>query len=125
MSERNMNNISILCLSLLFSIQTHGAGKWWEKISRRLPWSAAYKMEKQEKQRRKEFAQKLDSMNDHELVAFDLELKSASYRIDTIEEMKALVREKVYTRVNQNERDEILQIVAQSLKARLDKYFKP
>ena len=68
----------------------------------------------------KNFARTLNSMEAYELVAFDLELKSESYGINTIEEMKALVRKKIYARIIQNEQDEILQILAQSLKARLD-----
>ena len=58
-------------------------------------------------------------MNTHELVALDSELKNESHDIDTIEEMKQLARKEIYARIAQNERDEILEILAQSLKARL------
>ena len=109
----------ILCIPLLFSLQTHGAEKWREKVSRHLPWSAAYKLEKKEKQRRKKFVKKLNSMNTHELVALDSELKSESYDVGTIKEMKALARQETYARVNQNEKGEILEILARDLKARL------
>ena len=112
-------NALILCLPVLFSVQTQGASKWREQISRHLPFTTTYKTEKLDKQRRKEFAQKLNSMDTHELVALDSELKSKSYDIGTIEEMKQLAREEIYARIAQNGQGEILEILAKALKARL------
>ena len=114
-----MKQTIIYCFLLLFSLQTHGAKKWREKMSRRLPFTTAYKMEKLEKQRRKEFIQRLNSMEAYELVALDSELKSESWGIDTIEEMKVLARQETYARINQNQQSEILEILDRDLKARL------
>ena len=114
-----MKQIIILCLWILFSFQALGEETWREKISRRLPWSAAYKTEKQEKQRRKEFAQKLVSMNPHELTALDSELRGNTNNASTLEEMKVLARQEIYARIARNEQDEFLQIFARALKARL------
>ena len=114
-------NALILCLSILFSVQTHGAGKWREKISRHLPWSAAFKvkkLEQKEKQHREQLIKKVNSMNNHQLAVLDLELKS-TYDIKTVEEMKELAREEVYARIVQDEQGEILQVVNLSLKERL------
>ena len=103
-------NAVILCLSVFFSLQTHGEGTWRERISRHLPWSAAYKLEKLEKQRREEFTQKLSSMNTHELVALGLELKNNSDdNIGTLEEMKALTGKEIRRRMSQDESNEVLQ----------------
>ena len=114
-------NAVILCLLLLFSLQTHGTGEWREWVSRfLLPFSETAKTYKLEKKQREELTKSLHSMSDRELVALDSELKSDSHGIDTIEEMKTLAREEIYTRIAQNERNEISEILAQSLKARLD-----
>ena len=112
-------NALILCLSVFFSVQTHGAGKWREKISRHLPWSATYKLKKWENQRRKQLSKKVNSMSGRELLVLDSELKSESHDIDTIEEMTQLTRKEIYTRISQNEQDEVFQILAPALKMRL------
>ena len=59
-------------------------------------------------------------MDSHELTALDSELKNDYHDIGTIEEMRVLVREEIYARISQNERDEILEVLARDLKARLD-----
>ena len=115
-------NALILCFSVFFSVQTHGAGKWREKISRHLPFTTTYKLkkwEKSENQRRKQLSKRVNSMSDRELVVLDLELKNESHDIDTIKEMKALARKEIYTRISQNEQDEVFQILAPALKMRL------
>ena len=120
MSERNMKNISILCLSIFFSIQTHGAGKVREWAYRfLLPFTETAKTYKLEKKQRKQLAKSLNSMSNHQLVALSLELKSDFQGIGTLEEMKALTREEIYARIAQNEQDDILQVLDLSLKERL------
>ena len=58
-------------------------------------------------------------MNTHELTALDSELRGNTDNVDTLKEMKALTRQEIYTRVNQNQQDEILEILTPALKTRL------
>ena len=119
-NQSPFKNALILCLSVFFSVQTHGTGKWREWASRfLLPFTTTAKTYKLEKKQRKEFIKSLNSMNDHQLTALDSELKSDFQGIGTIEEMKELTKKEIYARITQNEQGDILQILDLSLKAHL------
>ena len=113
-----MKNIFTLCFFLLFSAQTHGAGKWREKFSRFLPFTKT-KTHKLKKQRERQLAKKVASLSNLELVVLDLELKSNTYNIEILEEMAVLAREEIYQRISGDEQVKILDMLAPSLKAQL------
>ena len=117
-----MKSIVILGLFFLFSIQTHGAGKWRERASRFLPFVApkARKLEKWEQRRKAQIKQMLTSLSDLELMVFDLELKNNTYNIEILKEMAALAREEIFLRIGEDEQAKILDMLAPSLTARLD-----
>ena len=114
-----MKNIFTLCFFLLFSAQTHGAGKWRERFSRFLPFIApkAYKLEKLEQKEKAKTKQRVASMDDLGLMVLDLELRNNTYNIEILEEMAALAREEIYRRIGGNEQAKILDMMAPSLKA--------
>ena len=101
-----MKKIVTVCLLLLFSTQTHGVGKWRERIYRLLPFIApkAYKLEK-----------KVMSLSDLELVVLDLELRDHTENTDTAKEMAALARKEIYRRISRDEQVEILEILTPEL----------
>ena len=115
-------------LDSLFSFKPTGEETWRERVSRRLPWSAAYKTRKAGKTAKKRIRTKTEvSMNPHELrAALDSELRGNTNNVSTLEEMKVLARQEIYARIARNEQDEILQILftttmlmSRVLKARL------
>ena len=114
-----MKSIVVLYICLLFSAQTHGAGKWRERIYRFLPFTApkAYKLEKREKAR---LEKTVTSLSDRELVVLDLELKKHTDGIGTIEKMAQATKQEIYRRILQNGQSEILETLAPSLTAWLD-----
>ena len=113
-----MNKIIILCLILLFSAQTQGAGKWRERVSHFLPFLSP-EAHKLEKKRKAQLLQTVTSLSDLELVALDLELRGHTENIGTLEKMAILAREEIYRRIDQEEYAKILEFLAPSLKARL------
>ena len=114
-----MKNIFTLCFFLLFSAQTHGAGKWRERFSRFLPFIApkAYKLERLEQKEKAKTKQRVASMDDLGLMVLDSELKNNTYNIEILEEMAAFAREEIYRRIDQDEQAKILEFLAPSLKA--------
>ena len=117
-----MKKIVIVCLILFFSTQTHGAGKWRERVYRFLPLVApkAYKLEKLEKQKKAQLTQKVTSLSDLELIVLDSELKGHSNNITALEGMAQLVRKEIFRRIDGNEQAKILDMLASMLTARLD-----
>ena len=116
-----MKNIFILCFFLLFSAQTHGAGKWQKRISRFLPFVApkAYKLEKLEQKEKAKTKKRVASMDDLGLMVLDLELRNNTYNIEILEEMAAFARKEIYQRIGGDEQAKILEFLAPSLKAQL------
>ena len=115
-----MNKIIILCLILFFSIQTHGAGKWRERVSRFLPFIAP-KARKWENKRKAQLTKMVTSLSDRELVVLDLELKGNTDNIKTIEQMAQLTKAEINRRTYRAEHAaEILRILSTSLTTRLD-----
>ena len=108
LSSRNMKNMALFCICLLFSVQTYGAGKWRERIYRFLPFIApkAYKLEKREKAR---LDKTVTSLSDRELLALDTELKNNTEGINTLEQMRQRAKQEIHRRILQNGQNEILE----------------
>ena len=97
-----MKQIIILCLSLLFSIQTHGGETWREKISRHLPWSAAYKQKKLERKEKTQIKKTVTAMDNLSLMVLDLELRDNTHNIAIIEKMAEASKKEIYRRINKD-----------------------
>ena len=91
----------VLCICILFSSQTYGAGKWRERFFRLLPFIApkAYKLEKREKAR---LDKMVTSLSDRELVVLDLELNRQADGIGTVEKMAQAAKKEIHRRIFQN-----------------------
>ena len=114
-----MKNIFTLCFFLLFSAQTHGAGKWRERFSRFLPFVAP-KARKLEKNRKTQLAKMATSLSDLELAVLDLELKGHADDIEIVDEMALMVREEIYRRIGKGEHANFLEILNPAWKTQLD-----
>ena len=112
-----MKNTVIVCLFALFSMQTHGTGKWRKRFSRFLPFIAS-KAHKLEKQKEEQLTEKMASLSNLELVVLDLELRGHADNVETLEKTAQLAREEIYRRISQSEQVEILKFFLPTLKAR-------
>ena len=116
-----MKNI-ILCLFILLSGDVHAEGKWRERLFRFLPFIApkTYKLEKLEQKKKAQMKQRVASMDDLSLMVLDWELKNDTHNINTIKEMAVLAKKEIYRRIDKDEQTKTLELLASSLKARLD-----